>query len=426
LVINKKNVFYWSLYDFANALVVITFALYFSQWMVIDHHVSDLWYNLIFVGASVLLVLTGPVLGVIADKHNLKMPFLKLATVCLFLVTLAAGFCADFGPNTFKFVVLAAIGFLLSNYFYPLSLIFYNSFLPQLAPAKAQGKISGLGYASHWFGQFTGLFIALAFASGAIYFFGRPGRAQPFIPVTILFLLLSLPMLFLFKDTSPGESGKIDIKIEYKNYFRTFWEMCRLPGVGRFLLGFFLFNDAIVTLENNFAIYLQQVFQVSDKVKSFLLLGILGASVVGAFVSGFLADKIGLKKSLIIILAAWVVLFPILGIANNLTFLFVFSLLIGLLYGATWTVTRAVLTYLVPAEKMNHGFSYYNLAERFATLVGPVSWGLVNFFLLKYGPVRYRVAVVVLGIFILIGAIIVRKIPSDKTSPVLSAFNPRS
>jgi len=65
---NRKNIFLWTLYDFANSITTIVFFLYFSQWLVVDKGVPDFWYNMIFTASSVLLLLTAPVLGSIADK----------------------------------------------------------------------------------------------------------------------------------------------------------------------------------------------------------------------------------------------------------------------------------------------------------------------------------------------------------------------
>src|SRR5438477_202555 len=86
--LDKKNIFYWSLYGFAKDIVIITFALYFSQWLVVDNKVADIWYNLIFVGASILLFLTAPVLAIVADKKNHSLKYLRIMAVLLFLTTL--------------------------------------------------------------------------------------------------------------------------------------------------------------------------------------------------------------------------------------------------------------------------------------------------------------------------------------------------
>ena len=64
----KKNVFLRSLYGFADSIVMIVFLFYFSEWLVIDQHVTELRYNISLIGASVLFILLAPILGKKVDQ----------------------------------------------------------------------------------------------------------------------------------------------------------------------------------------------------------------------------------------------------------------------------------------------------------------------------------------------------------------------
>ena len=177
-----------------------------------------------------------------------------------------------------------------------------------------------------------------------------------------------------------------------------------------FLLSYFFFNDAIITASNNFPIYIHNVFASSDTVKSLLLVGILLTSSIGAIGTGWVADTIGLKKTLMVILGSWVVIFPALGMTTNFSVFVAVAIVMGFFFGATWAVTRAAMTALCPKEKLNFGFSFYTLAERVSTLVGPLSWGLITSLLISLGPLRYRIALSVLAVFVVIGLYFLRKI----------------
>src|SRR3989344_13986 len=409
----------WLLYDFANSIVIVVFFLYFSQWLVVDRGVPDIWYNLIFTGSSILLILTSPILGIISDKKQQRMPLLRFSTVLMFVCLAVVSLLALFGSLSAK-ITYAIVGFyLLASYFYQLSFSFYNPLLDEVAPQEKRGLISGLGQSANWLGSIFGLGVSLPLITGAIYLFGNSGRPQTFLPATILFFLLALPSLIILKDPNPVKI-KINIFSEYKTYFASLKEMFRIPGVGRYLLAFFFFNDALLTVQNNFPIYLEQVFNVSDKIKSILLGSTLVFSVIGAFLGGFIADKLGHKKTLLIILTSWLVVFPLLGTIKIFPIFCALTVCLGFLYGATWSVTRAVMVDLTPKQNLNHAFSYYTLAERFATFVGPVTWGLITSLLIHRGPVRYQFAFVSMTIFVAIGLYIVRKIPNDKkTAPVV-------
>lgn len=143
-------------------------------------------------------------------------------------------------------------------------------------------------------------------------------------------------------------------------------------------------------------------------------------SVFGAIFSGFVIDRIGLKKSLVFIIGIWVLFLPILGLNTNFTIFMILCILMGFLYGAIWTVTRAAMTSLTPKEKLNFGFSFYTLAERTSTLIGPLCWGLATYIFIGLGVTRYRIAMVSMAVFVAIGLYFVRKIEIQDNKEVVS------
>lgn len=409
---NKKNIFYWALYDFANSVPVIVFALYFSQWLVIENNVSDLAYNLIFVAASILLILTSPVVGAISDEKGVKLPFLRVLTVAMGVTICITAILTLFFKSSVEMVTLAALFFLLTNYLYQFSLIFYNAIFPQLAPLSKRGMVSGIGIGSGWLGQIFGVVVTLPFATGAIYLFGNPGRPQTFVPSIILFLFLALPMLLFFKEKANPTNAKVDIKKEYRNYIRNFKEIIKYPGVGRFLLGYFFFTDAVLTLQNNYPIYLQRVYQVDDMTKALFTISALFTSAIGAVTVGWLADKKGLKNILVVLLFLWIFVLPLFSFAPTFPIFWGMAVVVGFLFGATYPVLRAILAYLAPPKQLSSSFSYYTLMERFSTFLGPITWGLITTGLVHMGPMRYRIGMISLGLFVIISFLILRKIPN--------------
>jgi len=290
---------------------------------------------------------------------------------------------------------------------------YYHPILEDIAVPEKQGLASGWGQFGNWTGQIVGLLIALPIATGAVILFANSSsRAQTLIPASILFFIFSLPILILFKEKSKKENISISIRGEYKNIVKSSIDMFKFDGVGRFFLAYFFFNDAIITASNNFPIYLEKVFGVNDQTKSFLLIGIIITSAIGAPLSGWIADKVGLKKTLLGVLAGWVIIFPMLAIANSFILFIVITLIMGFWFGSIWTITRALLLQLTPANVLNKSFTYYTLIERFATLIGPISWGLIVTWLPKTNNINYRTAIFSMAVFVLIGLLIARKLPN--------------
>lgn len=410
---NKKQIFLWTLYDFANSITIGVWAIYFAQWLVIDKGVSDFWFNTIFGAASVFLIFAGPIFGAIADKRGNQMRYIRIATVAQYLLGFGTVAVILIYPSSSFTPLVAALGFTGILFFYQFSIGFYNALLTDLAPVEKRGFISGIGQAGNWLGQVAGLLATLPFANGALHWFGEPSRVQPLLPSVFLFVACSLPMLIWFKTGAMHTEISASPIQEVRAYWRGLRRLWLLPGVGLFLLAFFFFNDALLTTANNFPIYMQQVFGIPDTTKVFLMLGILTTSALGALGGGWLADRIGMRRLFKIILAVWILFFPILGLTNDFFLFTILVIIMGILYGATWSVTRAVMASLLPRDKQNYGFSYYTLFERFSTFVGPIVWGLITTGFISFGPVRYQLAAISMGLFVVIGFFLARKLPRE-------------
>src|SRR3989338_1834670 len=202
------GVFLWVLYDFANSFLSAALeGLYFSQWVVIDNKFPDIWYGGTFAAATLLLLVTAPFLGAWSDTHGKKMPFLKVSTIAIIIFGVILGIVSNsFLPATTK-VILALVVFFFIQYFYQASLTFYNPLLDQLSSAKTRGLISGIGQLANNLGFVVATGVFLLLVKSNFVLFGESGRNQVFLPATILFGLLSIPMLIKFKEQATKKSN---------------------------------------------------------------------------------------------------------------------------------------------------------------------------------------------------------------------------
>ncbi len=392
---NKKNLFYWSLYDFANSFVLINFLLYFSQWLVIDGGLSDFWYNAIFAISSVLLLLSAPTLAAFTDKYGGRKYFLKFATFGTLLGYALATLFAYLDQS----MLLIASCFLIGQYFYQLSFSFHNPLIEDVADMSHRARASGIGQFSNSLGQVMGLVMAIPLSDT---------RLQPLFPSIIVFFLLSLPMLLWFKEQKTKQVAltfkefKNDSKDLYKK-FRIFFSVSVAVPI---LVSFFFFNDALITVSNNYSIYLERVFGIPDGTKNIILMVVLLMSAFGGLAFGKIADKIGTLKALKYILISWIILLPVLGLVKSLIPLIICSALLGFFMGGIWTVTRAYLSQTLKKEEMGYGFSFYTIFERFATFVGPLSWGGI-IAIMGIGASSYRTAMISMTIYIILGLLVI-------------------
>jgi UMF1 family MFS transporter len=404
----KRNIFLWTLYDFANSLVSIVFFLYFSQWIVVDRGMPDLYFNLTIAISAFLLLLTVPFTGVLLDRHFRRLTGLRITTA---LTALFYIFCAV--SAVYNFDQPALILFTLGLYFYLLTFTFYTPLLNDISNPKNVGRVSGYGIAANYLGQVTGLILVLPFSNGSLSLFHSSARAETLIPATIAFTLLALPMLFFFKEPKKDKIF-FDLKIELKGLLTETKKLFSYQGVALFMLAYFLFNDAILTASNNFPIFLQQVWGVSDTIKTYILLGILITSAIGGLISGAVADRYGHKRTLVFIITGWVFILPFVGLVTNFTLFIIATTVMGFWFGSNWAVSRSVMSYLAPPRGHNLAFAYFGLVERASSFVGPIVWGVVVGNLTSLGSDRYRYATLAVSVFILLGLIVLLRVKGDR------------
>jgi UMF1 family MFS transporter len=391
---NKKNLFLWSLYDFANSIVFINFLLYFSQWLVINGGLSDFWYNATFAISTVLLFLTAPILAAYTDKYGGRKFSLNISTTCTAISYALAAGLAYTGAHIF----VVTIFFLLGQYFYQLCFVFYNPMIEEIADVSHRSRASGIGQFSNALGQVFGLLIMLPLAKS---------RLAPLLPSVGLFFLLALPMMIFYRESKRRDlNGSISTVLSDANIFRKLIPFFAVSAAAPLLFAFFFYNDALVTVTNNYSIYMERVFILPDAKKSILLLAIVVMNGVGAIISGWIGDKIGALKTLKFILVGWIVALPIIAYTDNLKVFTAMTICIGLFIGGMWATSRAYMSTLLSTEEMGYGFSFYTLLERFASFVGPLTWGGI-IALLGTNSSSYRIAMASMTIFVIAGLIIV-------------------
>lgn len=392
---DKKRLFLWSLYDFANSIVFINFLLYFSQWLVIDGGLSDFAYNATFAISTILLLVSAPVLAAYTDKHGGRKYFLNISTIATAASYAIAAILARAGVN----IYVIALFFLLGQYFYQLCFVFYNPMIEEIADIAHRTRVSGFGQFSNALGQVIGIVIMLPLAGS---------RLAPLLPSVAIYVLLALPMMIFYRENR-DKNPEVTILTAVKES-SVFWQKL-IPFFATsisapLLISFFFYNDALVTVTNNYTIYLQRVIGVPDSTKSLLLMAIVVMNAIGAISFGWIGDKIGSLKTIKIILVFWVIVLPVIAYTNSLTVLSAMTICLGLLIGGMWATSRAYLSTLLSTDEMGYGFSYYTLLERCASLVGPLTWGVI-ISLLGTGSSSYRIAMVAMTVFVVIGLLII-------------------
>ncbi|KKU49516.1 MAG: Major facilitator superfamily [Parcubacteria group bacterium GW2011_GWA1_47_10] len=368
----NKRLFLWALYDFANSFVLMGFLFYFSQWLVFDQGKPAWWYNAALVLSSALFIISAPIISKKIDATGLKMGGLRLWTLFSFLAYLGTAILA---MTTDGQEIAATTLFTLASYAYLVCFLYFTPMLNDLSDEHDRSSKSGIGQGANSIGQVAGVLVTLPFVNG-ITLFGDPGRAQALLPATLIFGLLALPMLLLYKENKIASKDSAGHTGQSPDMVSLFKEVFKNKSLALLLLGYFLVSDVMLTFANNFPLYLEAVFGTEDTLKSILTAGILTLAAVGAVIFGKIADKKGGLRVLKNILVVWCFILLTMSFVENFRIALPIFLFAGLLFGPVWAISRALVGHYSPPHLVASSYSYYVVAELMLLVI--VSWFVLN------------------------------------------------
>lgn len=375
----RLSVAAWATYDLANTIFALGVgSLYFAQWLTDNARdlpgvfgrfaePADLALALALDTAMVVVIVLGPWIGARSDHRGRRLPYLFPMTV---LAVVPTFFIASVGitPSLALFVV-AVIGFNLGS-------VVYDAILPDVSTPQNVGLVSGVGIGVGYLGSFVAVIV------GALLLEDY-GEAAVFKAIAILFGLFAIPT-FLFVKERPRrrESGPPpSLRTSARRLVEAWRRARRYPGVTRFLIGRFFYTDAVNTLIGGFlTIYVIEELGFSDaEVQALLAVAIVGA-ILGGIGGGRLVDRHGPRRLLHGVLWTWVVAMS-LGIAAGVSaigaLVWPLGVLGGLALGATWAADRVYMQRISPPRHLGEFYGLYATVGRFATILGPLLWGLI-------------------------------------------------
>ncbi len=410
---NRKTVWSWALYDFANSsftTLVVTFiyATYFT--LEIAENETDgtsQWSVAIAITAFVVAVLS-PYLGALADRGGLRKKFLATSTIIC-----VAGSVLLFFPQKGQIGFALAV-FVITNIAFEMGNVFYNAYLPDIAPAKQIGRISGYGWGLGYIGGLLCLVAALfgfVQTDTPILGFGTDNgehiRATNLL-VAAWFALFSLPIFFWVKDRKHPRipNARTLIRQANQQLSSTFLEIFqRYRQVLRFLVARLVYNDGLITVFAFGGIYASTTFGFStEKVIVFGILLNVSAGL-GAFAFGFIDDKLGGRTTIMLSLVG-LIGFGLIAVLTRAEMLFwVAGLGAGLLAGPNQSASRSLLGRFTPEGKRNEFYGFFALSGKFTAFLGPLLLGLV---VQATGSQRWGMATVIL--FFVAGLILLLRV----------------
>ncbi len=411
--VRANEVWAWACYDFANSgytTVVIT--AIFNAYFVAVVAGNAAWATFAWTAALSVsyaaIVLTAPVIGAWADTHGAKKRVLAVTTIGCIAGTAALALA---GPGDMALAVAALV---ISNFFFGTGENVIAAFLPELARSEALGKVSGWGWAFGYLGGLVSLGLCLAYVTLAQ---GAGAGAAEFVPVTMLitaglFALTSLPTFLFMREraepthakSAPGIAGALARTLDTVRRARQHRDLAR------FLACILCYQAGVQTVIALAAIYAQQAmgFKTSDTILLVMVVNITAS--IGALAFGQVQDRLGHVRTVALTLVGWCLTVLVAWRATTPGVFWVAANLAGLCLGASQSAGRALVGYLSPDDRRAEFFGLWGLAVKLSSILGPLTYGLVNWF----SGGDHRLAMLVTGGFFIAGLAILATIDPER------------
>ena len=381
---DKKAIWGWALYDWANSAFATTvmagfFPLFFKQYWSYGADVNVSTAQLGFGNsiASLIVALMAPILGAIADKGSAKKKFLVFFAYLGVLMT-AALFLVQEGQWLWAIFVYAMgiIGFSGAN-------VFYDSLLPGIAGEKKIDYVSGLGFSMGYLGGGL-LFLINVLMTQMPQKFGLPDAAAAvrvsFLSVALWWGLFTLFTIFWVpekKVSATEEKTGSMVADGFRQFIGTFKKIRHLKVVFLFLLAYWFYIDGVDTIIRMAVDYgLSLGFEPKHLIQALLIVQFVGFPA--ALVFGILGERWGVRKSIYLAIAIYMGI-TVWGtmMTDNREF-YILAVVIGLVQGGIQALSRSYYSRLIPKNKAAEYYGFYNMLGKFAVILGPVLMGLVG------------------------------------------------
>ncbi|MCB1041787.1 MAG: MFS transporter [Acidobacteria bacterium] len=377
---NRKAVWSWCLYDFANSpfttlIVTFIYASYFTAEIAPDSNTGTIYWSRGVTITAIVVAALSPFMGALADLGGLRKRLLLSTTLICVLATAGLFFVL---PGQ---IMGALTLFVVGNIAFEMGMVFYNAFLPDIAPAEKVGRISGIGWGLGYVGGLLALVVALVgFIQPEQPWFGfsteQSVRATCLL-TAVWFAVFSIP-IFLWvpeEKPQPRESSSI-VKDSMSQLVQTFRDLRQYRQIMRFLIARLLYNDGLITVFAFGGIYATGTF--GFEIKEILVFGIVLniAAGAGAFAMGFMDDVLGGKMTIQISLVGLLVATIIAVTAPNATVFWIGGILVGIFSGPNQSASRSLMGRMVPDDKENEFFGFFAFSGKATAFLGPTMFGL--------------------------------------------------
>jgi len=373
----------WAMYDWANSAFATTvmagfFPVFFKHYWNADVAVTESTFRLGLANsmASLLIVLTAPLLGAIGDHLGRRK---RMLMGFAFLGLLMTGGLYLVGEGEWQLAatvyVLAVFGFSGSN-------IFYDSLLPFVSSRDDLDRTSALGFSLGYLGG--GLLLGLnVLMTLKPQWFGLSDAAMAvrlsFVMVALWWLVFSLPLMVLVPEPENHPHGVTPrvLGIGFRRIGDTLHKIRRLRPVWLFLIAYWLYIDGVGTIVRMAVDYgLSLGFEQKSLILALLITQFTGFPA--ALLFGWIGSRFGPRAGIFLALLIYTVVTLYGAMMDSVEDFYLLAFAIGLAQGGIQALSRSLYARMIPRGHTAEFFGFYNMLGKFAAILGPLMIGLVG------------------------------------------------
>ncbi|MBL8540549.1 MAG: MFS transporter [Betaproteobacteria bacterium] len=373
-----RQVAAWAFYDVASStfagLVPVFFGLFFVTVVAADRPGAQGQWGMIAALALLVAGALAPLYGALADRRE-RLPGLLAGATALCVAATLAMPLADRGK-----MLLAGILFVAAQVGYTLAAALYDSLLVRIAPRTHVGRVSGFGWTVGFTGGIGALLMALWVMRGVPPEVQAARLGLTFAIAGILYAAFAVPALLGLRRCHPvataleaGRGGGA-----YAAVIGTLRQWRRHREVFRFLIGYYLLNDVLVTVLFFIAIILQARFGLTIEGLLWLVLLYHAIALPATLAFGHAADGWGQRPAIFVMIGILGTALLLLAFGRNTATPVAVVALLGLVYGSLQAVCRSLFALLVAQEKSGEMFGFNAVAGRLSAALGPLAFGAVS------------------------------------------------
>jgi len=409
----------WYLYDFGNSayaavVLLAVYSAYFQGTVVGGAEGSRLWG--LSVGIAMLVVaVTSPILGAIADFSAAKKRLLAFYTVMTVIFT-AGLFFATPGQVAIGmgFFILAEIGYRSAQ-------VFYDALLPEIAAPEEMGRISGNGWAVGTAGGIVCLVIVLPLIvlqqQGVLAMSGDLVVRITLVITAVFFALSAIPLFLWLPERAKAKAlpaGENYLSMAFKQLGKTIRTARSFREFLKFMLAFLIYNDGIIMALDFAAIIGAVLFGMNQQDLIIFVILVQATNVVGAYIFGILMDRMGGKPSLVGSLILMILVVLGLYLAQTRTAFFIIGAVAGVAMAGAQSVSRTMVAVFAPPGQSAEFYGFFAVAGRTSSFIGPAVYGWIAAEMALYYAAQgqsvalaeqsgQRIAILSIAIFLLVG-----------------------